>query len=123
MMETVPNELLPTGRSFRVEIEITSNRLKDILISAFEQGIGYWASNVDFSSYDDIVSGRQHAVITEREGGKQHMLSRNGLINALSVMSRLKNLEHFTNTMTGDWDCVTGDVLVQCAIFSEIVYG
>ena len=120
---------------------------RDILITAIEGGINYWASvlhydpdyDVDtFSSGDGI-----HAVIVEDEDGAESKTIDTKAIR--SAMSKLHKGEGYSlrpdvetpewwvkkwrrayrDCATGDWDfdAADADVVVQVAVFGEVGYG
>lgn len=127
----------------------TFQRISDILIGAFEGGSNYWMVRIsakvpilkaDIKSIGDKL-GIKDAVATyqvipfmEDNGviikeselssntSKQLILNLESLTKGLELMS-LKHSRHFSDIIEENDDAETSDVLVQLAVFGEIVYG
>ena len=132
--------------SFKVpfEIEITSEKIEDILCSAFEGGSTYWANPM----YDiDVIIDDEYLYLdltglysweiplykfgviyfTElmdkgTEDEQCHFLTYNTLISGAKTMAQ-KYPRHFRDWINGHDDSITADVYLQCCLFGEIVYG
>jgi hypothetical protein len=133
----------PTKRSLPLHITIDYNRVLDVLVSGLDGGIRYWGhvhrweipggadrswladqefcDNVDQLYLAPFLHGWIEIKVDEEEGpAKRIDLSRLG--RALDIMAE-KYPKHFTDILCENDDAITGDVLIQLAIFEEIVYG
>jgi hypothetical protein len=106
----------------QVKVEV----LTEIIVNAMDAAdIGYWASVPRGAEHMDVLSGKASAIVTEREGphdgqgNGKHELTGAKVRSGLQVMSE-KYPHHWAEDNA---DCTTGDVLIQCALFGEIVYG
>jgi len=111
-------------------IEVTEQNLHDQVTAAIEGGSRYWATinvhmhQLGWANYftatfkihegSDEVAGAIH--------GKSYTLSVRKLMKGLAVLAA-KYPHHFCDILNENGDATTGDVLVQCALFGEIVYG
>lgn len=118
------------------QIEISYQRLADVMCGAIEGGSTYWCSGFHRETGPDLPNfyaeaafyesgeysikvthddpdgdGQKITLIgpTEVEAGVQLMASRFG--------------RHFSNMMTENDDAETSDVLLQCIVLGDIVYG
>jgi len=107
-------------------IEVTDEHLENILIGAFEGGSEYWADNVAVKDGDykgkkfasECVAAGGELYIHTTEGDK-YLLTKNMLINGLQ---RYLNESKHKNWPDGG-DSMTDDVILQYALFEEVVYG
>ncbi len=124
------------------QIQITSNVseqiLEDTLTSALEGGIGCWASITGFKnkkpqrspkdamnylpSYLTTPLSDDGILLLEDEEETTFELNRIKLLEGIKVMAQ-KYHQDFTDMVSENGDSNTGDVLVQCAIFGEVIYG
>ena len=106
--------------------EVTDDHLDSILVGAFEGGSNYWAVKVEVAKDDykgkkfasECVAAGGELYITTTEGDK-HLLTKNSLINGLQMY--LDESKH-KNWPDGG-DSMTDDVILQYALFEEVVYG
>lgn len=112
---------------------ISDERLADVLCSAYEGGSNYWARQSDGKKspyrFAALSGGVLQFVpdfaveITDVEDGeKKYPLTLARLRHGLQVMAT-KYPRHFADILAENDDATTGDVLLQCAIFGELVYG
>lgn len=80
---------------FPVKLELSAEVIGNCLCSALEGGSGYWCQ---------ITRGPD------------------GVGRGLQVMAE-KYPRHFGNLISDNDDAETGDVLLQCSVLGEIVYG
>ena len=118
--------------------EISDELIEDILCSAFEGGITYWANNVSCHNRKDgnKVGGWKHEYLTKTklkdakliidtiEGG-QVAFRKKSIINALQKMDKpeYKYTKALNRILFGGWDAGDADIVVQTACFGEVVYG
>lgn len=129
-----------------IPITITGEDIEDILVTAFEGGIGYWCPQAEpredtklkqepheptsiFLTRALLVEGmiRLHEVCEGED--KWHYLTPRDLVRGVEKWFRLRAGQHRTPSLdggrldTGDIDVVEADVIVQYALFNEVVYG
>ena len=127
------SESKSTVEPFEVVKKIDAQRIADTLVSALEGGTGYWCQidnekgpNYNSKTCDRIAAGHAHLLIIEDCGEgdepKTHKLDRCALDLGLRIMAD-KYPKHFADIVNENDDAETGDVLLQCALLGEIVYG
>ena len=120
-------------------VEISDEMIEDILCSAFEGGITYWADNISCKDNDDMkkVGGWKHEYLTktkkkravmyihEMGTGEKYPITKNYIIGALQKMDDPKNscTKALDRILNGQWDADDADIVVQTACFGEVVYG
>lgn len=111
-------------------VEVTEQNLWYQLTAAIEGGSNYWAEinvhkhEIGWANYF-TATFKIHEVSDETKGairGKSYALSIPKLMNGLAVLAA-KYPHHFCDILKEEGDATTGDVLVQCALFGDIVYG
>ena len=119
-------------------IEISDELIEDILCSAFEGGITYWADNVSCHDNKDMkkVGGWKHEYLTNTkkkdavmyihdiDGGRAE-ITKKSIIDALQKMDtpEYKYTKALSRLLNGGWDALDADIVVQTACFGEVVYG
>ena len=119
-------------------IEISDELIEDILCSAFEGGITYWANNVSCHNNKDMkkVGGWKHEYLTKTklknaklivhtiEDG-QVAFSKKSIIDALQKMDtpEYKYTKALGRILDCTYDAWDADIVVQTACFGEVVYG
>jgi len=111
-LETIPLKV-------EVEYALTHQRIEDLLITAFEGGINYWAQ-----IYKTPEQPYWEAKVKDFEADKAetYQLSMEKVVEGLKVCAK-KYPRHFGDFIDENGDATTADVIVQCALFGEIVYG
>jgi hypothetical protein len=115
----------------KLTIEITEGNLHDHITAAIESdcGSGYWAE-IDTGEHLPGWANYFTATFTVTEDsdekvgavyGQAYALSIEKLLAGLAVL-RDKYPHHFCDIIKQEGDATTGDVLVQCALFGDIVY-
>ena len=124
--------------TININIEISDELIEDILCSAFEGGITYWADNVSCEDNKDMkkVGGWKHEYLTRTKkknakliihtsmGGKYPM-TKKSIIDALQKMDnpKYKYTKALNRLLNGQWDAFDSDVVVQTACFGEVICG
>ena len=119
-------------------VEISDELIEDILCSAFEGGIVYWANNISCEDIKDMhkVGGYKHEYLTKTkkkdavmylhtiEGGKVK-ITKSLIIEALQQMDdpEYKYTKALSRILNGQYDSDDADIVVQTACFGEMVYG
>ena len=108
-------------------IEVTDDHLDSILVGAFEGGSNYWIEGIKVAK--DDYKGKKYASECVAAGGKlyiycdgdqsAHLLTKECLINGLQTY--LNESKH-KNWPDGG-DAQTDDLIIQYALFDEVVYG
>ena len=120
-------------------IEISDEMIEDILCSAFEGGITYWANNVSCKDNNDMkkVGGWKHEYLTKTKkkdavmfihdtyDGDKHPITKKSIINALQKMDtpEYKYTKALKRILDGQWDADDADIVVQTACFGQVVFG
>ena len=119
-------------------VEISDKLIEDILCTAFEGGITYWADNVSCEDNKDMkeVSGWKHEYLTKTkkkdavmyihtmEGGKVK-ITKSLIIEALQQMGdpKYKCTKALSRILEETYDADDADIVVQTACFGKVVYG
>ena len=120
-------------------IEISDEMIEDILCTAFEGGITYWAENISCKDNDDMkkVGGWKHEYLTKTKkkdavmfihdayDGDKHPITKKSIIDALQKMDNPKYqyTKALNRILIGQSDADDADIVVQTACFGEVVYG
>ena len=120
-------------------IEISDELIENILCSAFEGGITYWANNVSCKDNKDMkkVGGWKHQYLTKTKkkdavmyihdtcSSEKYPITKKSIIKALQKMDnpKYKYTKALNRLLSGDWDSFDSDIVVQTACFGEVVYG
>jgi len=120
-------------------VEISDEMIEDILCSAFEGGITYWAENISCKDNDDMkkVGGWKHEYLTKTKkkdavmfihdayDGDKHPITKKSIIDALQKMDNPKYqyTKALNRILIGQSDADDADIVVQTACFGEVVYG
>jgi hypothetical protein len=116
---------------------ITNEQIDDILASAFEGGINYWAGKAepegDFPAGAEFASeavSRGGTVILHHDdpktGDDGDFTARSKLVAANvrdGIRKAAKQMGQSTEAFLEDYDASGADIAVQFAIFGEVVYG
>ena len=119
-------------------IEISNELIEDILCTAFEGGITYWANNISCEDREDMkkVGGWKHEYLTKTkkkdavmyihtvEGGKVK-ITKSLILEALQEMDKpeYKYTKALGRILDETYDAYDADIVVQTACFGEVVYG
>ena len=112
---------------FKIEIEVDVDFLDCVMVTALEGGINYWADDVIYPENEecnrmrasDIVASTEHSIVIVDCEGDPHNLNREKLLKGLSMYAK----EHGLTTDAGQIDATAADLIIQFALFGEIVYG
>jgi hypothetical protein len=122
---------------------VTDDLLYDVLITAFEGGSNHWIRVIDYveppgscfrqKNHPDGEEIQKYASYPLTEGGavliwsddephNKRILDREAVRRGVNIM-KTKYLRHYTEMVEENFDADTADVLVQCAVLGDIVYG
>ena len=118
-----------------VEMQVSDQRVKDLLTGAMEGGSNYWYMIHEYV-YADGVKKPEFPHIdlpfiegcglligdAEDEEATPNLLNKESLNKGLKIMSE-KYPAHFGNFMSECDDAETSDVFLQCCLFGEIIFG
>jgi hypothetical protein len=127
-----------------VPIEITLEKVSNLLCAGMEGGINYWAMIDDYIEPETVWHGKgasdtfRHIDYPLSDGGAviilecgddcdeddapKHRLDLAAIRRGLEVMAR-EAPQHFADFLNDNDDADTGDVFVQCCLLGEIRYG
>jgi hypothetical protein len=120
----------------QVTVEVTEERMKDLLCNAMEGGSAYWAkidkyiipdnadtSTVEFKHIDiPFIDGCGIMIKDQFGDDEPKLLNMESMLKSLKIMGEKYNwhLEAFVHEND---DAETGDVFLQCALYDKIIYG
>ncbi len=118
----------------QITTEIDTQRVNDLLTSAFEGGSNYWADRIEVcdgeyhgATYgsDVPMAGGTVKVFTVEEEDQEyvkHDLTRERLIEAIALFAE-KAPGHYGDWVAENDDAITADVFLQIATLGEVVFG
>ena len=117
-------------KTFTVQTEIPLESVKDLIISAFEGGSNYWYSDLRPDSkrttirfwHAELPFRKGRAVYFKDSEGEEYKLDLDAIERGLGVMAA-KYPRHMSRLVTGHYDGYTADVLLQCAVLGDVIYG
>lgn len=106
-----------------ITYSFTDQQILDFLDTA-GRGSRYWnESSLELvAGANDALFGMKGTNILDSEDGKEYSLNRDKIENGLEIMAK-KYPKHFIDfAVREDYDEMTGDVFLQCALFGEVIY-
>jgi hypothetical protein len=130
-------------------IQISDERVRDLLCGAFEGGSNYWymierrnyapgVKGKDFLKGGKLTDPKQYwhpcqliplhpgcsLTISDQEDDakKEYTLDRAAIERGVQVMAE-KFTRHFSNVVNENDDATTADVFLQCCLFGDVIYG
>jgi hypothetical protein len=121
----------------------TREQIADVLCSALDAAYGssyYWIEKMkkvsptswEFDSEPRCEEGKHYrqdyplnpggALLISDEDNKDFRLDLNAIQRGLGILAS-KYPHHFADIIAGNADADTGDALVQCCLFGDIIYG
>lgn len=121
------------GKIYEIKTSVTGEDIENIVVTALEGGIGYWASLDTVPEWDAIPEGlpmSQYATQLLLEGktigftdteddDERWQLDLQKLLKGIGL--NMKERPHDADL--GNMDSTTADCIVQYALFGEVVYG
>lgn len=119
-------------------IEISDELIENLLCTAFEGGITYWADNVSCEDNKDMkkVGGWKHEYLTKTKKKDAKLIihitiddkvsiTKKSIIDALQKMDtpEYKYTKALNRILNEQYDADDADIVVQTACFGEVVYG
>ena len=128
-----------------VNVEVTNETIKELLIGALEGGSNYWAifraepdyvksvTREDIETYNMEISQYYYPEysiehpnfrlqVRDVEDEGTHLVTLKDLEESIRIICK-KYPNHLKSIIEEDWDAETSDALLQCAIFNEVIYG
>jgi hypothetical protein len=117
--------------------EISNDTMGDLIVTAVEGGINYWVKQAYTTKKPDGMPDCEYFNVPVHEGGvyvieeivdeetgevEKHELTKEKLLKGLDIMGK-KYPFHLKSVVSQDFDAETADVLIQCSILGDIVYG
>lgn len=132
--------------SYQVTHTLDKDELKDILTTAIEGGISYWAclGNDDpewiaardryekehnelpcycDTAYEVLISGHAIILYDEQDDDKRYELYWEDLMKGLRLFEENQNSSIHQSLEDGSFDAIDADMIIQYAIFDEVIYG
>lgn len=118
-----------------VNVFVTADKLQSALVSAFEGGSNYWIDRVErevepsrpcvYHSDVPFFGGALRIVVAGeyRDEPKEIKLLTLETLQAAVALLAEKWPHHAADLLGDSGDATTGDVLIQCAIFGDIIFG
>ena len=116
------------------ELTVTQEDIDDIMCTALEGGINYWCDKATvIGNYLSEFASEQIArggtlKLHDAEDEKNYLLTRDGLLNGIKMAVEHGYYKsygwcdgHYLDTCNVDAD--VADVIVQLALFEDVVYG
>jgi hypothetical protein len=136
------------GIKIKVEMEVSDQRISDLLCSAFEGGSNYWYMQLDHElpegiSFEEfraggarqpkdgychwcqlipLVEGCALTLRVQDDPVKIHRITRECLEKGMGIFAK-KYPYHFADFINENDDADTGDVFLQCVVFGDVIYG
>lgn len=116
-------------------IIVTNSDIDDIMTTALEGGINYWADQAetvgtlreeDKDLYISETISRGYTVeIHDAEEGEIYQLDLEKLLNGITygVQNGFVEINNGGTIDTGDIDAIAADVIIQAALFGDVIYG
>ena len=136
-------------RKLIVSTEVPISRVAYTLVGAFEGGSNYWVDNVYWgttfrqchaespfkdekigSVYPDVLAWawKQRLYFKIRVRADEEADYKEGFISPRTIQRGVQTMardypRHFNDMVNGNDDAITSDVLLQCIIYNDVVFG
>lgn len=126
------------GKSVKITIEVSEEAIASALVSALEGGTNYWLEILEygkpkkltyrcdkqkiFKHIDYPMNSTGSIVLRDTQTGKDYRLTRQKLNKAVKLMAEQYS-QAFSDMINESGDAITGDMLVQLAVFGDVIYG
>lgn len=118
----------------QLEIVVTDQDIDDIVACAFEGGINYWCDEAkvigdylgEYAS--DQISRGGRIMLYDYEAEAEHLLTKEKFLNGFKKYAKenMDIFEHRNGKLVTDAcliDAVIADMIIQYAIYGEVIYG
>lgn len=116
-------------------VEITDQKVADLLITAREGGSNYWIEGIKYIKPQHEftpIEGELYpfvdyplnggSVVITHDDTEQHTLTRESIGVGLAVLAE-QYPRHMNDIIIENYDADTADAFLQCCLFGELVYG
>ena len=114
-----------TKITISVRKHFTFKEIADLIYS-MAQGSGYWCKYAGDLGYEttvkEILNGKPLKLEDFEDETARYELSLAKIKKGLTLMAK-KYPKHFADIISGDTDAETSDILLQCSLFGEVIYG
>ena len=120
----------PKTPTFTVQTEIGLEHVQNLVFAAFEGGSNYWywglrpdtkTTTIEFW-HGELPFRAGRAVYFKDSEGDEHKLDLPAIRRGLNIMAE-KYPCHMNDLVSENYDHDTADVLLQCCVLGEVVYG
>ena len=111
---------------------ISNENINDLMVTALEGGINYWCGKVRIIKFpentsdnvlaSDVISGDGELKLFDAESDDSWILTKDKFLNGVIKTLKWGNFES-VEEMMDNHDAETADVLIQFALFDDIVFG
>ena len=122
--------------TFTAKIDISTERIQDLLVTAFEGGSNHWYTDLQIvedcgsTKYDRTGVHRFHIVPTcggsvslcAEDDDAVHVLDAAAIQRGINVMA-LDHTAALFDFLGENEDAETADVFLQCCLFGEVIFG
>lgn len=115
-------------KKLTIAVEVSKDILEGVLDSA-SRGSSYWADGIEILGYESgvkkLLAGKELKIKdSQAEKGDRinYTLTLGAIEKGLTLMAK-KSPEVFGELVGENYDDNTGDVLIQYALFGELIYG
>ena len=126
----MPTKTAMPTKTFTITTQIPLESVKDLIVSAFEGGSNYWYYDLRPDTkrttirfwHAELPFRKGRAVYLKDSEGDEHKLDLAAIQRGLNIMSE-KYPRHMSDLVAENYDRDTADVLLQCAVLCEVIYG
>ena len=119
-----------------MEIEVTDQDIDDIVCTAFEGGINYWCDHVE--PVGDLLGDYEHEQIAKdgylylydiEDDEEKWILTKSRLLNGIKMYITNSTTKGYPSILygkqidTSEVDSCIADMIIQFALFEDIIYG
>lgn len=113
----------------KTEVQISNEDIDDIVCTALEGGINYWVNEAHCNDQDgclsDMLSKEKEIFLEDDVSGEVEVLTKEKLLKGINLAIQQGYITFLEEGRidTGQIDACTADVIVQLALFDDIIYG
>jgi len=115
-------------------LKITNENINDLMVCALEGGINYWCGKVRITKFpkddsedeniiaSDVISRGGELTVYDAESNDKWILTKEKFLKGIEKTMDWGNFESIED-LIDNHDAETADVLLQYALFDDIVFG
>jgi len=104
-----------------ISITLTDQEAEDILVTALEGGINYWADVISSGRNDGVLMA--HIRPTEGDDFEPMLIHPGHIQQGVDRLCASECQWHVTDLLNDNADATTADVIVQFAVLGDIIFG